>query len=228
MKLKMKKLALLFIFSCSIVLAQEPITTNLGDFTTLKVFNGLTVELQKSTTSKIVITGPKSDDVSIKNSDGTLKIRLKFPDSFTADGVKIVLFYSKEIAILDANEGANIVSDEIIKQQHLEVKVQEGAAIDLKVNANYLEIKSVSGGIISLTGVTKNQNIEANTGGIYKAFDLESEQTIANSASGAIVEVKASDLLDAKAQFGGSIYYKGSPKVIKSKTVIKGTIKSMN
>jgi len=57
---------------------------------------------------------------------------------------------------------------------------------------------------------------------------LKSKQTIATSATGSNIEVRASDILDAKAQFGGSIYYKGSPEVLKSKTVLKGTIQSMN
>ena len=66
----MKKLALLLTLTCSILFAQEPITKNLGDFNTIKVFNGLMVELQKSSTSKVEITGKKSDDVSVKNSNG--------------------------------------------------------------------------------------------------------------------------------------------------------------
>ena len=39
-----------------------------------------------------------SKDVSIKNVDGILKIRLHFPDSFTAEDVKIVLYYSNNIS----------------------------------------------------------------------------------------------------------------------------------
>ena len=119
--LKMKKLALLLTLTCSILFAQEPIIKNLGDFSTLKVYNGLTVEIQKSSTSKIEISGKKSDDVSIKNSNGVLKIRLKFPEGFTSEDVKIKLYYNSTINVLDANEGAQITSEEVLEQQHLEV-----------------------------------------------------------------------------------------------------------
>lgn len=224
----MKKLAIVLFFLSTTLFAQDPITTNLGDFNELKVFNGLTVQLIKSNTSKIEITGSQADDVSIKNSDGVLKVRLKFPESFIAENVNIVLYYSHNIATLDANEGAHISSNEILNQQHLEVKVQEGAKIDLKVDTKHLVVKTVSGGIITLNGNTDNQTIDANTGGIYYGFDLNSEQTVVTSAAGSTAEVSASEILDAKAQFGGSIFYKGSPKVLKSKTVVKGTIKSMN
>jgi len=224
----MKKLAVLLMFSCSILFAQEPITKNLGDFNSLKVFNGLTVELQKSNTSKIEITGSKSENVTVKNSNGILKIRLKFPESIMVEDVKIKLFYNDNIDVLDANEGAKIFSDQIIKQQHLEVKVQEGASINLPVEVKYLTVKAVSGGIIELTGAIKNQTIEATSGGIYEAYNLNSKESFVTAASGARVEIKTSEVLDAKVRFGGTIFYKGTPEVLKTKKIIGGTIKNKN
>ncbi|VAW25576.1 hypothetical protein MNBD_BACTEROID04-1939 [hydrothermal vent metagenome] len=224
----MKKLVLLLTLSCSVIFAQEPITKNLGDFNTLKVFNGLTVELHKSTTPKIVISGSKSHDVMIKNSDGILKIRLRFPEGFTSKDLQISLYYSDNIDILDANEGGKIISDEVIKQQHLEVKAQEGAIIKAPIDVKYLVVKSVSGGIIKLKGTTQNQLIEVTTGGIYKAYELQSEQTTITAASGARAEVKTNEILDAKVRFGGTIFYKGTPEVLKTKKIIGGTIKDKN
>jgi len=224
----MKKLALLLTLTCSILFAQEPITKKIGDFNTLKVYNGLTVELVKSSKSKIEISGKKADDVSIKNSNGILKIRLKFPEGITSEDVNIKLYYNSMINVLDANEGAKIYSERVIKQQHLEVKVQEGGFINMPINTKYLVIKSVTGGAITLTGSTQNQTIEATTGGIYEGFDLQSKQAIVTAASGARVEVKISEVLDAKVRFGGTIFYKGTPEVLKTKKIIGGTIKNKN
>ena len=119
---QMKKLTLLFILFSATLFAQDAITTKLGDFNTVKVFNGLTVELQKSKSSKIEISGSQAKDISVNNSNGILKIRLKFPKGFVAENIKIVLYYDKDILVLDANEGASIISEEAIKQQHLEGK----------------------------------------------------------------------------------------------------------
>lgn len=224
----MKKLALFFILLSATLFAQESITTKIGDFNTIKVYNGLTVELQKSNSSKIEISGSQAKDVSVINSNGTLKIRLKFPKGFIAENIKIVLYYVKDISVLDANEGASIISEETIKQQHLEVRVQEGARIQLDIDTKYLVVKSVSGGFIGLLGETDNQTIEATTGGFYNGFDLNSKQAIVMSSSGANVEVKASELLDANVRFGGSIYYDGNPEVLKTKITIGGTIKAKN
>ncbi len=224
----MKKLTLLLVLISTFTFAQQKITTKLGDFNELKVFNGLTVELEKSNESKIEISGSQSEDVSIKNANGILKVRLKFPESFTAEDVRIVLFYSENIDILDANEGATILSEATIKQQHLEVKVQEGAKINIPVDTKHLTIKAVSGGIIELSGATQNQNVEATTGGIYEGYNLQSKQSIVTAASGARVEVKTTEILDAKVRFGGTIHYKGNPEVLKTKKIIGGVIKHRN
>ena len=221
----MKHLLLLSLFICSVAFAQDPVTKNIGDYHTLKVFNGLHVELKKSGSSKVEIEGAKSDDVVIKNSDGVLKIRLQFPDSFTAEGVRIVLYYNKPIQVLDANEGAEIHSEKTIKQKQLEVKVQEGAKIITAVNVDYLTVKSVTGGLIKLSGSTGNQNVEATTGGIYEGYELKSDHASVTAASGAQVRVTASDFLDARVRFGGNIYYMGNPETLKTKKVIGGSIK---
>jgi len=52
----MKKLIVLLVLITTVGFAQEKITTKLGDFHTLKVYNGLTVEWKKGQNSKIEIT----------------------------------------------------------------------------------------------------------------------------------------------------------------------------
>jgi len=221
----MKKVTLLFLLSCSILFAQETITTNLGDFNDLKVFSGLTVKLEKSDVAKIVITGSKANQVSVKNKNGLLKLSLNFADGFKYEDVSITLFYNKNIGVLDANEGAYIISDDIFEQLNLELKVQEGAHIEMPLSVKYLTIKSVSGGVIVVNGTTQNQIVDANTGGIYNAYDLKSKQSVVTSSAGAIVHVQAKEVLDAKVNFGGTIYYKGTPEELKTKKVVGGTIK---
>lgn len=221
----MKKVTLLLLLISSMLFAQETITTKLGAFNTIKVFSGLTVELQKSDISKAVITGKKADQVSIKNKNGVLKLSLSFPEGFKYDDVKIVLYYTDDITVLDANEGAFIVSKATLKQQSITLKVQEGANITVPLTVKYLTIKAVSGGVIDVIGTTNNQTIDANTGGIYNGFNLKSIQTTATSSAGSNVYVQVSEVLDANVNFGGSIYYKGTPEELKTKKIAGGTIK---
>ena len=221
----MKKLTLILLFTSSVLFSQESIVTNLGDFTSLKVFSGLEVELIKSVEAKVFITGSKANQVSVKNKNGILKFSLKYTDGFKKGDVDIQVYYLNEIDVLDANEGAHIYSNNTLNQQHLELKTQEGAGINVDIQVKYLSIKSVSGGLIKVKGTTQSQIIDANTGGIYKGFDLESKQATATASAGGIINVNVSELLDATVNFGGSIYYKGTPEELKTKKVVGGTIK---
>jgi len=222
----MKKLVLALLLVSSMGFSQNNIVTRLGDFKTLKVFSGLKVELIRGDVSKVVVSGKKADQVSIKNKNGLLKLSLKFTDGFTYDDIKIELFYSAPIAILDANEGGYIISEEKVQQQHLEVKVQEGAHINLPVEIKYLTVKTISGGVVDLFGSAQNQTVDANTGGLYHGYDLVTKQTTTTSASGAVVKVNVTEMLDAKVNLGGTVYYTGNPEELKTKKVMGGKIKS--
>ena len=111
----MKKVIFItFLFSAFIMNAQTTVTKNLGDFSTLKVYNGIEVELIKSSDQKIQITGQKSESVSIKNIDNTLKISLPFSlnpnKNLAKNEVLVTIYYNKNIDVIDANEASTITA----------------------------------------------------------------------------------------------------------------------
>lgn len=225
----MKKLIFIGVLMISMSLtSQTKISKNLGDFSILKVYNGIELELIKSNEQRLEITGKKSEIVKIKNVNNTLKISLPFslkPKKNAANGeVLVKLYYSNTINIVDANEGATITGKEI-EQDQLEVNVQERALINLVVKVKHLEVRASSGGIIKLSGTTKNQNVNVDLYGIYNGFNVVNENnTTVKAGTGAKAEVFAGEILNAKVSFGGSIFYKGNPEVIKDKKVIGGII----
>jgi hypothetical protein len=221
----MKKIIFLSLFLMTMLAsAQTTITKKLGEFTTIKVFNGINLELVKSTENKIIITGQKAEKVTVKNKNNTLKVALKFPET-TADGkVRITVYYESILQVIDANEGATVTGKGIVQSQ-VEIKAQEGAFINMVVNVKHLKVKSTSGAVIKLSGATKNQTVEANLGGMYHGYKLKvSDLNYVRAGSGSKVEVQSGETLDAKVSFGGSIFYKGTPEVFKDKKVIGGVI----
>ena len=196
----MKKFPLFFMMLFVVGLqAQTTISKKIKDFTTIKVYNGIDVELIKSDLQELVITGEKSEKVNVKHNRNILKISLKFPETLANNKVKVKLYYNKKIQVIDANEGASIVAKEI-KQQQLEVKTQEGAYVNLLVDVKHLTIKAVSGGVIKLTGTAKNQSIEVNNAGVYHGFNLKTTDTsIVKAALGGKAEVAVGETLDAMA-----------------------------
>ncbi len=216
------------VLGSNLIFSQTTITKQLGEFDKLKVYNGIELELIKSDEQKLEITGEKAEKVKVKNNNGVLKLTLKFPD-LSADGkVNIKLFYNQEIKIIDGNEGSTITGKDI-DQTQLEVKSQERAFINLVVKTKHLKVKSSSGGIIKLTGSSKNQDIDVDLYGIYHGYGLEvTDNTSIRAGSGAKAEVNAGETLNAKVSFGGSIFYKGNPEVIKDKKVAGGIIKQVD
>jgi hypothetical protein len=225
----MKKVWFIIAFLASnLIISQTTITKKLGDFHELKVYNGIELELVKSDEQKLVITGEKAEKVKVKNSSGTLKISLKFPD-LSADGkVEVKLYYKNEIKTIDGNEGATITGKGI-NQTQLEIKAQERAFINLVIQTKHLRVKSSSGGIIKLSGNSKNQDIDLDLYGVYHGYGLKvSDNSSLRVGSGAKAEISAGETLNAKVTFGGSIFYKGNPEVIKDKKVAGGIIRNVD
>ena len=67
----MKHLVLLALILVSrIITAQGPIEKSIGEFTELKVYDLIEVELVKSDKNKIVIKGNNNEDVLVNNKNG--------------------------------------------------------------------------------------------------------------------------------------------------------------
>lgn len=225
----MKKYILInFLVLSNMLFSQSTVTKKLGDFYKIKVYNGINIELIRSQEHKIQVTGEKSQKIKIKNTNGILKISLKFPDLLADGKANVKLYYNEDIQVIDGNEGS-IITGKSINQSHIEVKAQEGAFIELEIKTKHLQVKSSTGGIIKLSGSSKNQEIDLDLYGVYHGYDLiVSDNTTVNAGTGSKAEVKVGETLNVKVSFGGSVFYKGSPEVIENKKVAGGIIKQMN
>lgn len=218
----MKKLALiLMILTANISLAQ--ITKDLGEFSDVKVFDRINVELIKSSENKIEITGKRSEETEIVNKNGLLKIRMKFGKLLEGDDVKAKLYFT-DIQSVDVSEGAYIESEETFKQTSFEITAKEGGEVRIGLDVSKAKIKSVTGGIIRIHGKATNQEASLGTGGVLEAADLQTSQTTVSITTGGEADVRATELVDAKVRAGGTITIYGNPKQINKKTVLGGDI----
>ncbi|WP_196895465.1 head GIN domain-containing protein [Aureivirga marina] len=207
--------------------AQEKVTTKVGEFNSLKVFNSLDVELIKSNEQKVVVSGKNAEKIKVKLKNQMLKISVEISGIFNSKDVAIQIYYAGPINVIDVNEGAKITADHVIKQSALELRAQEGSMIELDVDLRYLNVKSVSGSRIETTGFTENQNITLSLGGVYNGYGLKSNQTTISAATGGIGHVTVQDVLNAKVKIGGEIYYKGTPSAINKDKILGGKIENV-
>lgn len=223
----MKKLVpLLICLITAIGFSQKPIIQDVGEFSTLKVYDLINLEMIKSDENKIEIYGKNASDVVVVNKNKTLKIKMELDEMFDGNKTEIKLHYTS-VDVIDANEGAYITSGAEIKQFEIDLRAQEGGSITVKVNSTETSVKAVTGGIIATSGTTHNQTIKVNTGGIYHGKDLKSITSELAIRAGGEVEVNASELLDIKITAGGDVYIYGEPKTVNKSKALGGRIKYM-
>jgi len=207
------------------VWAQEKTTKEVAEFSEIKVFDQINAILIKSSTNKVILTGDDQGDVDIENKKGLLKIKMDFENSMDGEDVEAKVYYTEELSLIDANEGARITGEGTIKASESRIAVQEGGVVELKVDIENLFVKSTSGSVVTLTGKATNQEVVANAGGKVFNEKLDTETTKVTVNAGGSAEIKASVLADAKVRAGGSISIHGNPKKIERDKVFGGKIK---
>lgn len=207
------------------VWAQEKTTKEVAEFSEIKVFDQINAILIKSSTNKVILTGDDQGDVDIENKKGLLKIKMDFENSMDGEDVEAKVYYTEELSLIDANEGARITAEGTVKASESRIAVQEGGVVELKVDIENLFVKSTSGSVVTLTGKATNQEVVANAGGKVFNEKLETETTKVTVNAGGSAEIKASLLADAKVRAGGSISIHGNPKKIERDKVFGGKIK---
>ena len=206
---------------------EELLTVQLQEFTEVKVFDGLSVNLIASGENKAVIKGANTQKVAIVNNDGVLKIRMEIDKLFSGYRTFIDLHYSEPLVVIDVNEDARITSEETIKQNVLELKAQEGGEIYVNAEVEQMLIKSVSGGVIKATGLSDNQDVAINTGGSYEGKEFRTKFTTVNVNAGSSAEIFATNYVKATVKAGGEVLVYGDPSKMDEKTVFGGKIKRM-
>lgn len=224
----MKSLVTIIVLCITISLsAQNPIEKNIGDFNEVKVYDLIEVNLIKSKDTKVVITGDNVQDVEVVNKDNKLKIRMKFDKIFNGEKTFVAVYYTT-LNIIDGNEGSFITANELIEQDYIELKAQEGARLKIGLDVNKVDIKAVSGGIIETKGKGNSQEVNLNTGGIYEGQLFETLTTSVSIKAAGEADVYASNTVNAKIRAGGDINIYGHPTTVNEDTVFGGRIKRID
>lgn len=210
----------LFTFSA---FSQREVVKDVGDFHEIKVYDLMEVNLIQSSENKVVIKGEHTSDVDITNKNGILKLRMNVETSFQGEDTFIEVYF-KNIATIDANEGAYIVASEMIEQEEIELKSQEGARIKVGLQVDFTRVKAVTGGIVQASGLSQSQEIKLNSGGVFEGRELMTQRTKVGITAAGEADINASDLADIRVTAGGDVYVYGNPKEIRDKKLAGGRI----
>ena len=212
---------ILFLFGVACSFAQND--RNVGDFTSLKVYDRISVELIESKKNKVEIIGDGSSKIQVINKNGELKIRTQTMKLLQGDDVKVKVYYN-DLSDIQASQGSEIISDDVLKANLLKITANEGSKIQMKVDVKQLNVRGNSGGEVELSGNADVQEIVMNSGAKYKGDDNEGENVSVTVNAGGKAEVYASKAVNATVRAGGRIEIHGNPKQRDVKKVVGGVI----
>jgi len=215
------RLVFLLLVTSTLTFAQA---IRLGQFDEIKVFDGIRVTVIPSRADSLVIEGKNKDFVSYKNKNGRLYIRMNVKKRLSGFNTTVALFSSTPLEVIDVNEGAFVSFQDVLFQQSIVFKAQEGAEIDAILDVQKVTTKTVSGGIVNLKGAAVTQEHRVSAGGVVDAATLDSQQVQVSVKAGGTAAVSATELADARVSFGGSVKVYGEPKKLIQKTAVGGNI----
>ena len=215
------RLVFLLLVTSTLTFAQA---IRLGQFDEIKVFDGIRVTVIPSQADSLVTEGKNKDFVSYKNKNGRLYIRMNVKKRLSGFNTTVALFSSTPLEVIDVNEGAFVSFQDVLFQQSIVFKAQEGAEIDAILDVQKVTTKTVSGGIVNLKGAAVTQEHRVSAGGVVDAATLDSQQVQVSVKAGGSAAVSATELADARVSFGGSVKVYGEPKKLIQKTAVGGNI----
>tara|TARA_B100002019_G_scaffold132784_1_gene114181 strand:- start:1871 stop:2542 length:672 start_codon:yes stop_codon:yes gene_type:complete len=219
----MKRFILTLLIIPSLLVSQEEINRNLGEFTKLSIYDGINVELIKSDENKVEASGENTRFVVVKNKNGNLKIRLNVQKRFSGDRTMVKLYY-KNIYSFIAHEGSNIFSKDTLKQADLKIKGHTGSRIDIPVELNSISVTSTAGAKITLRGSSTYLEASSATGSEINARNMVIEDGEVSALSGSMIDVRAETSLEAIARIGGVINVHSKTERITEKVSLGGSV----
>jgi hypothetical protein len=223
--MKITRLLLLLALLSYSILAKAQDQRKFDYFDAVSATGDVTVTLIKADapSASIVSEGIDEDNITMYIKDGMLRIQLIegwFDDS---DEVDITVYY-EQLRTVKAAAGARVLAEGTIESEELKLKAASGAILEASVSCESLSVSVSEGAELTVSGTTERQDVHVNTGAQYYGFALESPRSKVKSNTGGEAYVVARERLDANANTGGSIYYKGDPEYKSTRSLISGGI----
>ena len=210
------------LFGTLLTIAQTEVV-KINNFHIVYIYGPFKVNFIKSKAEKVEIdyNGINPEEVVIKSKDGELSIKLRNRSFFNLGNnahwegrnnryARVTIHYI-DVEAIEARAGAIIRASETIVSKQLFLVSKMGADMRLDINTKKLELDSSMGSEVDLTGVAETVDIRSKMGSNVDASFLQSQYVTVSSSMGSEVSVLAEKELNASADFGASITYKGNP-----------------
>jgi hypothetical protein len=211
-------------------------TRNVGEFSGLEVSTGVDVVFKQENTTnvKVFADSDKLQYIITKVENGILKVyidnkgakKMKFKNlsvnissprmeniktSSGASFSTINNLNGSNINI-DASSGSSVKGKFNISKTSF-IEASSGSNVKVDINTVSILVKSSSGSNVNVEGNSDEGMIDVSSGAVVKADNLRINNAEVESTSGSSASVNVKDKMRVKASSGGSVRYKGNPKI---------------
>ena len=201
-----------------------------SDYDGIGVGGSFDVILVKGKEGKITIKGEENiiPYIITEVKGSTLNIKYKKNINVRLTRRLTVTVTYNDIQKVSLGGSGNVSSEGKIKAADFKVSLGGSGNITLDIDAD--EVKSSIGGSgnIKLSGNSKELTCSIAGSGSIKAYELETDKLYATIAGSGSIKTTVKTKIKAKVVGSGSVYYKGNPKYIDTKSVGSGDVIERN
>ncbi|MCU7618394.1 DUF4252 domain-containing protein [Chryseobacterium sp. PBS4-4] len=225
---------------------------NVGEFSGIEVSTGVNVvfKQENATNVKVYADSDKLQNIITKVENGVLKVYIdnkgakkmkfknlsvnisspKMDDIKTSSGSTFTVVNSiKENNLrIDASSGSNVAGKFTINNT-TDLTVSSGSNVKANITSGKIIMKSSSGASANVEGNADVGMIDVSSGAVVKAENLRVNVAEVESTSGSSASVNVQNKMRVKASSGGSVKYKGNPKIDSDVSKVSGgSLSSIN
>lgn len=201
-----------------------------SDYDGISVGGSFDVVLVKGKEGKITIEGEENIIPFIETEISGNLLKIKFQKNVNINTTKrlTVTVPYESIESVALGGSGNITNKGTIKSNDFSVALGGSGNISLTIDADEINSKIGGSGNIKLTGSTNDLDCSIAGSGSIKAYELNTNTLNATIAGSGNIRTTVQTKIKAKVVGSGSIYYKGNPKYVDSKSVGSGDVVDKN
>ncbi len=185
-----------------------------SDFSKVEIEGNYRVYLHQVPVPYLRIYAPHKnlfDELEVDSNGRTLELSVR-KKGLNLSKIELHIGFSA-LEDLRVKGGITMKTNGYIEVSDLEIYVEGGVSVDMKMKARTLAIHSAGGALFELAGVADRLSVRVAGAGHVNARELTAREVLFKVEGVGFGAVYATDLLDVQIEGAGKVTYKGTPKV---------------